>query len=542
MVFGKNPALAVSFAATFDLPDRQYADLIRIVMGHVPRLHREMIEQNRWGRKLVYRLSFQQAQFHESLLLEWSDASYPILQGDWENGNYEFRQARLVLHLQALAEGRTFDTPLDAPRKLGVGASPGFRTTDTDDPIALSFERFLRETLQNLVLRIGPVRNPALTASITGRSVLKEDGANLADWLDFLRSNEPRRFREFVEEFRLLVPEVSEVSTPRLGGPVTTAAVEESWLPTPTGFDLASSSTGERNLMTIIGHLVERRPCVTLAIEEPENSIHPQAQHRLGQTLWRLAGGSQVLVTTHSPALLSVFPLSSLRLVTRDNGATDVAEVSSSNTGFVLSELGVHPSDLLEFDSLIFVEGETDAKVYDAWMDMTSGATSTPRMIQGRALFVGVRGLNNLPFYLDSQIMKSRVVKPEVYYIVDGDVLTDEAAQSQWKIVKSHLPAADDNVFVLPEGRVLEDYLLAPAAIHRCFPTEFPSEGDINALLPARPTRGKASKAALTGLLAEKNVRYSVDVAERIARALRVEEIPKDIREILGRIGTNTVR
>ncbi len=542
VVFGKDPALTATLGATFELPEAQHAGLIRTAMSQVPRLHQAMLEQNKWGRRVVYSVAFRGTSFHESLTLDWNEAKYPVLQGDWEKGTYNFRQARLVLHLQHFAEGRPFETPLDAARALGSGSPiAGFRTAVSDDGIAQSFQRLLQETLQNLILRIGPIRNPAVTAPITGPSSLKEDGANLADWLDYHRSNNPRRFREFVEEFRVLVPEVKEVSTPRLGGAVTTASMEEFWVATPSGFDLASSSMGERNLMTIIGHLVERRPCLILAMEEPENSIHPQAQHQLGRTLWRLAGGRQVLVTTHSPALLSMFPLSSLRLVTRDNGATDVADVSGSNAGFVLSELGVHPSDLLDFDALVFVEGETDAKVYDAWMEASRRASLSPQSIQGRALFVGVRGLTNLPFYLDSQLLKARVVKPNVYHIVDGDVLTDEATQSQWKLVRTHLPVAEENTFMLPEGRVLEDYLLVPATIHRCFPAQFPSEADVKALLPTEPTRGNASKDALKNLLAARNVRYSVDVAERIARAMHVEEIAKEIQDILSRIRATTV-
>src|SRR5207244_6765407 len=133
---------------------------------------------------------------------------------------------------------------------------------------------------------------------------------------DSLRSNRFKKFLEFVAEFQKLVPEATELSTPRLGGPSTTVAVSEDWNAV-SAFDLASLSYGERNLLVLVAFLVDDRPCITLTIEEPENSIHPSAQRVLATSLWRHSASRQILASTHSLTFLASFPLEAIRLVTR---------------------------------------------------------------------------------------------------------------------------------------------------------------------------------------------------------------------------------
>ncbi|MDM8548699.1 AAA family ATPase [Desulfobacterales bacterium HSG2] len=59
-------------------------------------------------------------------------------------------------------------------------------------------------------------------------------------------------------------------------------------------------------------------------MEEPENGIHPRAVETMVQSLSSVYG-TQVLLATHSPVLLSVVsPLSVLCFAKDEDGATDI--------------------------------------------------------------------------------------------------------------------------------------------------------------------------------------------------------------------------
>ena len=67
----------------------------------------------------------------------------------------------------------------------------------------------------------------------------------------------------------------------------------------------SSASTGTLRILTLMTALFENRTCGVVAIEEPENNIHPTALSDFVQYLNRASESVQVLITTHSPSLLN---------------------------------------------------------------------------------------------------------------------------------------------------------------------------------------------------------------------------------------------
>jgi putative ATP-dependent endonuclease of OLD family len=103
-------------------------------------------------------------------------------------------------------------------------------------------------------------------------------------------------------------------------------------------------------------------PAVIYAIEEPENSQHPNNQAMLVRALAELSerDGVQVLLTTHVPAIASLLPTDSIRFVAR--GADGHPEVRCGDQGVlrhVADQLGVLP-DKLRAAVLVYVEGPND--------------------------------------------------------------------------------------------------------------------------------------------------------------------------------------
>lgn len=94
-----------------------------------------------------------------------------------------------------------------------------------------------------------------------------------------------------------------------------------------------------------------------LAIEEPESHLHPRAIHAIRSILDNLGADLQVIVTTHSPALVNRIDLGANILVENNkaNVVSDVAEIRDA--------LGVRVSDNLQNSRLVVIcEGDADDK------------------------------------------------------------------------------------------------------------------------------------------------------------------------------------
>jgi len=100
---------------------------------------------------------------------------------------------------------------------------------------------------------------------------------------------------------------------------------------------------------------------VIYAVEEPESSQHPDNQIMLVKALIALANdpGTQVMMTTHVPAIASLVPTDSVRFVTRnDAGHPQVEEGADGVLERVAASLGVYPDKRAKV--AVYVEGPHD--------------------------------------------------------------------------------------------------------------------------------------------------------------------------------------
>lgn len=74
-------------------------------------------------------------------------------------------------------------------------------------------------------------------------------------------------------------------------------------------------------------------PNIIYAIEEPETSQHPKHQRVLIESFKSLANtaNTQIILTTHSPAIVKLLEFNQLRLLKRDNGRVEVINIEKSS-------------------------------------------------------------------------------------------------------------------------------------------------------------------------------------------------------------------
>ena len=98
--------------------------------------------------------------------------------------------------------------------------------------------------------------------------------------------------------------------------------------------------------------LYQDPPKSLLSVEEPELTIHPGALGVLSDILLEASRRTQLLLTTHSPDLISRLPVKSLRAVEKVDGVTLINEIDETQRKAIEQRL-FSAGDLLRLEGLV---------------------------------------------------------------------------------------------------------------------------------------------------------------------------------------------
>jgi predicted ATPase len=115
--------------------------------------------------------------------------------------------------------------------------------------------------------------------------------------------------------------------------------------------NLTLESDGTLRLLAILAALYQKRCPSPLAIEEPEKGLYPDGLALLCGLLQGAADSYQVLVTTHSPDLITYLPADTLQVVEKVNGITKVGPLSKSQYDAIAENI-FSPGALMRIEGL----------------------------------------------------------------------------------------------------------------------------------------------------------------------------------------------
>ncbi|MEO6067837.1 MAG: AAA family ATPase [Gemmatimonadales bacterium] len=128
--------------------------------------------------------------------------------------------------------------------------------------------------------------------------------------------------------------------------------------------DADNSGLGLRDLLAILWHAHAPDADVVL-LEEPENHLNPDLQRRL---LAELCGQKhkQFIISTHSNIFVDTSRVGKLILL---NYVDNVAATDATDRGLALAEMGYSSADNLISDTIVLVEGPSDAEILEEFFD-----------------------------------------------------------------------------------------------------------------------------------------------------------------------------
>ena len=145
--------------------------------------------------------------------------------------------------------------------------------------------------------RYTPLRQPPRTDLPEDR--LLDDARNLALVLNEIEHRDERRFDDMLARF---FPRYERMST-RLSGGAVQFYLHETGFRTP--IPAARLSDGTIRFIAVLAILLSPSPPPLACIEEPELGLHPDAVALLAELLVEASRRMQLIVTTHSDALIS---------------------------------------------------------------------------------------------------------------------------------------------------------------------------------------------------------------------------------------------
>lgn len=295
------------------------------------------------------------------------------------------------------------------------------KSKDDDKEVVDPMQIAVKQALSGLTVEIDyikeEVKRRAIDTADRTLQKLNEMSPELADQLIPEFKSEPK----FDSQFKLSIKSEDNISINKRGSGVRRLIL--------LNFFRAEAERlrGENNGNQII-----------FAFEEPETSQHPDHQEMLIQAFMELSStpNSQILLTTHTPALASLLPLESLRFVEKHGndrtvkmGSDDVFEKIADTLGILADPLPKNAT------AMLLLEGKGDVTfVKHAAERLKDGGYINHTFEDKNIALVPVGGCGNIKHWRTMQLASQFNIPYCV--LLDSDIGTIEHAQNIAKLTE----------------------------------------------------------------------------------------------------------
>jgi len=189
------------------------------------------------------------------------------------------------------------------------------------------FAQFLERLGQCRVFQISPAA-ARKSGATSGNQELGKYGDNLPAAIEWLRRERTKMGAELLEYIRLAVPTVEKLETDYVETRELGLFLKESGMRRRM-FSSELSDGTLRTLAMFLPLVDPRYPVVV--IEEPENNVHPWVVRHFVDACRSRSQQKQIILTTHSPVLVSKLKPAELYVADRVDGETRIYPASEAN-------------------------------------------------------------------------------------------------------------------------------------------------------------------------------------------------------------------
>jgi predicted ATP-dependent endonuclease of OLD family len=219
---------------------------------------------------------------------------------------------------------------------------------------------------------------------------------------------------------------------------------------------ISNLGTGIEQLI-IMGLAAFAFPEQLVLIDEPELHFHPRSQKRMMQYLHEKSP-AKFVIATHSAALLDAVDASILRLENKDGHCAGSIVLSSQERFAAIRDLGHTPSELVQANFVVWVEGPSDRIYLNSWIkkmdaELREGVDYT-------FIFYGGRVLAQHDFSGEgSDLVNALSVARQFAVVMDSDLTGGGKTINDTKLrVKGQAEKLGGYVWVTL-GREIENYI-----------------------------------------------------------------------------------
>lgn len=233
--------------------------------------------------------------------------------------NYHYGQGSAVSGQLPDAEDQRVETPLKSANLLAVNALGQF----AEHPRVAALREFITGWYVSY-LSADSARGQPETGP---HERLTKSGDNLANVIQYLAEQHPRRLEAIFEVLRRRVPRIERVLAETMPDGRLLLQIKDAPFSHPVLARFASDGTLKMLAYLLLLH--DPSPPPVIGIEEPENYLHPRLLPDLAEECRAAVAATQLFVTTHSPFFLNAFRAEEVRILWRDEqGYTQVARAS----------------------------------------------------------------------------------------------------------------------------------------------------------------------------------------------------------------------
>jgi predicted ATPase len=167
--------------------------------------------------------------------------------------------------------------------------------------------------------------------SIEDTAYLRPDASNIAAFLSWMRNHELREYAFIRDTIRQVAPFFDDfLLKQRINGNGTKVVLDWRQKGSDFPFQPWQLSDGTLRFICLATALLQPDPPAIIVIDEPELGLHPHALEVLAGLLQKASNRAQVIVSTQSAPLLSLFEPEDVITVSRKDGGSAFGRLNRS--------------------------------------------------------------------------------------------------------------------------------------------------------------------------------------------------------------------